>query len=178
MNDTNKTDHAIMDAHGKTGKRVSTYTFTREQVTACDFAAFTAAYSLENMSPDALREAYDSLVIKFSGFEQDPRALYEIAEARTFIRTLHQEWPYALFFLNVPAADLNTYVLCQLTTLLVEPRSSRCSHEVTFSRNELFQVLGRDFDPLETACQQAEFSAEVFRNRARQILKVFGFLKK
>ena len=145
---------------------------------ACDTATFTAAYSPENMSSEALREAYDSLVIKLSGFDQDPRALYEIAEVRTFIQTLHQKWPYALFFQHVPSAELNTYVLCRLTTLVVERRSAGCAPEVAFSRNELFQVIGWDFDPLEEACRRAEFSPEMFRNRARQILNVFGFLKK
>ena len=165
-----------MHKHHKAEPRVSIHTFTREQVMANDLAAFTQAYAVEALSPDALREAFNSLVIKFTGFELGPRGLYEDANARAFVRTLHEKWPHCLFYLNVPAADLKTYVLCRLTTLAVKRRSAGVP-KITFSRNELFQVIGRDFDPLEKACQRAQFSPDVFRNRARQVLKFFGFLK-
>lgn len=167
-----------MDAPQKTGQRVSTHIFTREQVLTGASSAFVAAYSPGNLGPEALRAAYDSLVIKFSGFEEERRGLYELPEARTFFSALYENWPYGLFFLNLSSADLKTYLFCRLKSLVVERRSGGAAPKVVFSRNELFQVIGRDFDPLEKVCQRAEFGPEVFRNRARRVLKLFGFLKK
>lgn len=158
-------------------KQVVTHTFTREQVAMHEVAAFASAYSPEKMSQDALRGAYDSLALEFSGFDSEERVLYECPDARAFVGALHDAWPYALFFLNLPAADVKAYLFCRLTGLAVENRAGQRTRKVDFSRNELFQLIGRDFDRLETACQRAGFSPEVFRLRARQILTLFGFLK-
>lgn len=47
-----------------------------------------AAYAVDQANPEMLRESFDSLVVKLAGFEQEPRALYEIPEARHFIRRI------------------------------------------------------------------------------------------
>ncbi|MDP3073837.1 MAG: hypothetical protein Q8N18_26365 [Opitutaceae bacterium] len=152
--------------------------FAREQVVNLDVANFAGAYLPENLTPDALRGAFDSLVIKISGFEEEPRALYEIPEVRAFLAALHRQWPYAFFFCNLKAPNFETIILSRLTTLVVERRAGSGPAKLTYSRNELFQIIGQDFDPLEKACERAEFGPGVFQNRARAILKKFGFLKK
>lgn len=166
-----------MKAHPKSGERVSARTFTREQVAAQDWRVFVAAYEVNQALPEMLRESFDSLVIRFSGFEDDPRGLYENPETRDFVRTLHEQWPYGLFFLHLSSADVKSYVYCRLATLGVERRSGGGAPKLVFSRNELFQIIGRDLKSVEKACQRAEFTPDVFRNRARRILKLFGFLK-
>lgn len=144
---------------------------------AQDWHAFVAAHAVDQVSPEVLRTSFDSLVIKLSGFENTPRGLCEIPEARDFVRTLHEQWPYGLFFLNLSSADVKTYVFCRLTTLVAERRRGGGPPKLAFSRNELFQLLGRDLDSVEQVCQRAEFGPDVFRKRARRILRLFEFLK-
>lgn len=158
-------------------RRVSTHVFTREQVTQGDPTRFASAYSPDTLSADALRDRYDSLAWSLSGFEHELRAPCELPELRAFIRTLHGVWPYAFYFFNVPAADLRTYLLCQLRSLTIERRTGTIEPVLSYSRNELFQLIGRDFEPLERVCQRSGLGADVFRRRARQILVMFGFLK-
>ena len=95
-----------MNPHPSARQPLVAPTFTREKVTAQDSAAFVAAYRVEGAAPEALREAFDSVVINFSGFEAQPRTIYALPEARAFLRELHARWPYGFFFLNLSAADL------------------------------------------------------------------------
>lgn len=158
-------------------RRVSTHVFTREQVMQGDPTLFASAYSPDTLSAEALRDRYDSLAWSLSGFEHELRVPCELPELRAFFRALHDVWPYASYFFNLPAADLRTYLLCRLTSLTIERRTGTSAPVVSYSRNELFQLIGRDFDPLERACQRSGLGADVFRRRARQILVTFGFLK-
>ena len=167
-----------MNEHPRAKRPVAIHAFTREQVVAQDWAAFVAAYPVEGATPEALRETFDSVVIKLSGVEAQPRAVYALPEARAFLRDLHEKWPYGFFFLNLSAADLTSYVFSRLSTLSIEQRSAGGPPKVGYSRNELFQIVGRDLEPLEKACQRAGFTAGEYRNRSRRILKLFSFLKK
>ncbi len=169
------TAHVTNPAHA--GRPLTLHVFTREQVVLGDPAPFASAFSPEKLASEALRQAYDSLTWGLADFEKDTRAAYEIPEVRAFFGALHRAWPYAFFFFNIPAADLRTYLFCRLTTLTVERRTGMTAPVVSYSRNELFQLIGRDFEPLERACRRSGLSADVFRHRARQILVMFGFLK-
>lgn len=49
---------------------------------------------------ETARRWRDRIEIRISGYENDPRELFEIPEARAFMTYLAERWPYAFYFLN------------------------------------------------------------------------------
>lgn len=44
-----------------------------------------------------------NLSVSVSGYDDDPRELYEIPEVRRYLQGLDQEWPFWFFFLTPPS---------------------------------------------------------------------------
>lgn len=60
-----------------------------------------------------------SLVI--SGYDSDPRELFEIPEVCHYLRSLDAEWPFWLFFLNQADESIKVLAMCLASTLEVTP---------------------------------------------------------
>jgi hypothetical protein len=60
-----------------------------------------------------------SLVI--SGYDTDPRELFEIPEACRYLRELDKHWPFWLFFLNQVDESIKVVAMCLASTLEVVP---------------------------------------------------------
>ena len=60
-----------------------------------------------------------SLVI--SGYNSDPRELFEIPEVCHYLRSLDAEWPFWLFFLNQADESIKVLAMCLASTLEVVP---------------------------------------------------------
>lgn len=60
-----------------------------------------------------------SLVI--SGYDADPRELFEIPEVRRYLRSIDEHWPFWLFFLNQVDESIKVVAACLASTVDVAP---------------------------------------------------------
>jgi hypothetical protein len=65
-------------------------------------------------SPEALTTHRERVDIRFDGFNDDPRELWEIPEVRSFVERLDQQFPYWLYFLSRHGTGLLAIVRCFL----------------------------------------------------------------
>ncbi len=68
-----------------------------------------------------------SLVI--SGYDSDPRELFEIPEVCHYLRSLDAEWPFWLFFLNQADESIKMLAMCLASTLEVTPGAAHIDPE-------------------------------------------------
>ena len=61
------------------------------------------------------------LSISFHGYDDDPRALYTVAEVRKFVVRVHTAWPYWFFFLNQIDHSIKLVAACLCELQRVEP---------------------------------------------------------
>lgn len=61
------------------------------------------------------------LSISFHGYDDDPQALYTVAEVRTFVARIHSVWPYWLFFLNQIDHSIKLIAACLCELHRVDP---------------------------------------------------------
>lgn len=60
-----------------------------------------------------------TLSVTFSGYDDDPRELFEIPEVRLYLHALDQEWPFWFFFLTPPSIRL--VGMCLTSAMSVAP---------------------------------------------------------
>jgi hypothetical protein len=64
--------------------------------------------------PQRLLTLRGGIGVPISGYDSDPRELYEIQEVRRFWQKLHKVWPYGLYFLDRRLGSIQTLVLSHI----------------------------------------------------------------
>ena len=95
---------------------VITLAADREQVEQGDISDVAQAFKRLRQDPSTAREAMGKVGIVIGGYDDDPRPLWEIPEARLWFPYLDQEIPYLLFFLSPErkAVKLLACMLCDI----------------------------------------------------------------
>jgi hypothetical protein len=104
-------------ASGQSAGRAAVVTLSRDRIEAMDLGAALRVLNPLLESSATVRACRDSLAISVSGYEQSTRRLYEIDEARAYIGTLDEEWPYWFYFVPKRGATLRmlTACVCRIT---------------------------------------------------------------
>jgi len=71
--------------------------------------------------PDHIWANKGRLSLVISGYDTDPRELYEIPEVCRYMRLLDAEWPFWLFFLNQVDESIKVVATCVASTIEVAP---------------------------------------------------------
>lgn len=99
------------------------FVITRQQVEA--FYLEDSLNFLRALVPTSHREharAYmDRLSLVISGYESDPRELFEIPEVCRYLRALDEQWPFWLFFFNQVDESIKVVALCLASSIEVVP---------------------------------------------------------
>ena len=93
----------------------------RSDVEAGNVAELVAMLSPLVADRDAAWAFRGRLSISFHGYDDDPRALYTVAEVRTFVARVHTAWPHWFFFLNQVDHSIKLVAACLCELRRVEP---------------------------------------------------------
>lgn len=108
-----------MDADGLasyTGTGVLVLRISHKDILACNLASVLERLHIIADTPEAARRYRESLMFIVDGYDNDPRELQEIPEARAFFAALAQQWPHWLWFLarDMGAVALLVSMLCPI----------------------------------------------------------------
>lgn len=99
------------------------FVITRQQIEAED-----AEISLEFLrslvptdNPQRIWSHKGRLSLVISGYDADPRELFEIPEVRRYLRSIDEHWPFWLFFLNQVDESIKVVAACLASTVEVAP---------------------------------------------------------
>jgi hypothetical protein len=86
----------------------------------------TTAFLKRLISESDLALAHEERIdLTFSGYDDDPRELFEIEEVRTFVRTLDDSFPFWFFFLSKSGRGLTVVALSLLPPFLTDEARKR-----------------------------------------------------
>jgi len=97
----------------------------------------------------------EQVEICVTGFDDDPRELYEMAEVRNFVYKLDAEFPYWLYFLTKRGTGLS-FILSCLCPPFLTPEDERRS----WNERIADYLLKRGLPALNHICQRAKCSEE------------------
>ena len=107
------------------------FVITRQQIEDADFES--SLDFLRSLVPTQHPEhawAYKGrLSLAITGYNSDPRELFEIPEVCYYLRTLDAEWPFWLFFLNQADESIKVVAMCLASTLEVDPGAAHIDPE-------------------------------------------------
>jgi len=99
------------------------FVITRQQIEAEDLES-----SLEFLrslvptdNPQRIWSQKERLSLVISGYDTDPRELFEIPEVRRYLRSIDEYWPFWLFFLNQVDESIKVVAACLASTVEVAP---------------------------------------------------------
>jgi hypothetical protein len=126
----------------------------REQVEAGDTAEIVAVLQ-SVLGPETARKFFERVDIAFSGYDHDPRELYEIVEVREFVHKLDEQFPYWLYFLTKQGNGLRLIFFCFCPPYL-KPEAQQ---EIWSQRMNSY-LLNRGFPAMATICEFVGWSHE------------------
>ncbi len=99
------------------------FLISRQQVEAFDLdSSLNALQSLvPTARPHHARAFKGRLSLVISGYEKDPRELFEIPEVCRYLRALDEQWPFWLYFFNQVDDSIKLIALCLASSIEVMP---------------------------------------------------------
>ena len=89
---------------------------SQEDIQNCDTSEYVAHLNVITNSIQSFEEAYQKYVLLISGYDDDPRELYQIPEVVSFIKDLNSKLPFWLYFVNTSDKKFFSWMiacLCQ-----------------------------------------------------------------
>jgi hypothetical protein len=149
--------------------------FSRSKVERGDFSHFLSLYALEKLPTGRrLRAMMNSMVFSIEGYDDDPREIHTIPEARRFYSALHEAWPYWLYFCNLDQDGLKMMVFCCLKSFTAIKVDGQPNCAVQYDPVDLLNFVSKDFLAINAVCERAGVFERSIYNRTRQILDYFG----
>lgn len=143
---------------------------SREEVESGDHSQ-TLATLTTLLREDKCRQFRQRVMFGISGYDDDPRELFEIPEVRRWVIGLDAKWPYWFFFLwagQRSTLPLIAFCLCPFTVLpqggkLIEPEALAAFQSRSFvAMNGICEWLG---DSDEVNIEMSDRIMEVFQGK-------------
>lgn len=154
--------------------KINLFTFDQKEVEKMDLNRFLNSYGLHCLpqGPE-LKNYFNTFAFAVSGYDQDCRELYEIAEVRKFFSAFHNAWPFWLFCCNLDSPNLAAMTMCCLPKMLVlrRPTSPRCY--IQFDPIDLSAFVLTGFRGMNYLFERAYMSQDENRIRSRQIIQYY-----
>lgn len=110
-----------------------------------------------------VRKYKHRMTIAFSGYEEDPREVFEIEEIRQYVATLSEKFSYWFYFLNIEDGTLNTIAGCLCRSKQVN------QDQMEFNREDLRNFYLGQLDMCRILSKNAPFTEEEARDLEREI---------
>ena len=124
-------------------KRYSPIIFTveRDEVEICDTSRVEEFFNYFMTSKERARTQFQNLSISISGYDNDPRPLYQIKEVRNFVFKLNEKFSCWLYFMNLSLDGL----LAVAMSLLPPPEDGNIKVEI--DTEAMYQLLKTQWLP-------------------------------
>ena len=145
-------------------KKMIVLQVTREEVETCDVTRILDIFLGFLQSP---REFYDSVEITVSGYDDDPRELWEIPEVKRWFETLDKAWPFAFFFMSTLGAGLRVLALCCIGAETIDENT------VQVSPLYMAAFMSEHFVPMNAMFELVSLSDEENCRRTDELMLYF-----
>lgn len=105
--------------------------------------------------------------ISFSGYDNDPRELYEIPEVRKYISTLDNAFPYLFYFCSLSYPTLRVFAMCTC-------KVTKVAGGVILDQNDFQNFLISHIQHLNELCSTYNFDDTIAAQVTDEVLKFFG----
>ena len=123
-------------------------------------------------------ECQGKIEFSFSGYDRDPRELFEIGEVREYVALLDAALPELFFFVRTerPAQTLHTFLLCLSEVSWEDGRSTRdVTRKVSFDTDRMAEFFARHYPALNKMTEWLEMSIDENERISYAVAECFGF---
>lgn len=154
------------------------YVLDEHDVKNLEVAMPRAFFDRLRCSKELAHECQGKVEISFSGYDEDPRELFEIEEVRAYVAVLDRALPELFFFVRTerPTYTLMTFALCQTEVEWVDGRSTKAvTKEVRFDTRNVAGFLERHWPGLNELTDWLGMSIEENKRISFAVIRCLGF---
>lgn len=151
------------------GADMAVIVFTRAEVEAGHVGSAVERLMLLSDHPKHVRRFANKIVLLFSGYDDDPRALAQIPECVRFFRAIDEQWSYWLHFLLPEAEILNLVLLLRVDVRVHVRRGVQVGYELN-DRNQVRDALYRWFAAMNTLHDMHGIDATANKEQSRAVM--------
>jgi hypothetical protein len=140
---------------------------SRQQVESGNFADASRALCSFAETVERARFFRRRVFFGISGYDDDPRGLFQIDQVRAFVRSVDVRFPYWLWFLSPRGRTLSLVAFCQCRILAASPKGT------VVDQNDLHHFLAAHLASLEELRARLGLSVEEVRATATAALEHF-----
>lgn len=137
-----------------------TYLASRDDVESCNISGALGLLR-RLLEPGKAQHFKRKLLFGISGYDDDPRELYEIPEVRPWMKKLDEAFPYWFYFLNREASTLEfvTFSLCDFVQTadgpLIKPETIADFVSTHFAAmNDFCEAVGEPEEEIEKLSEE------------------------
>lgn len=123
-------------------------------------------------------ECQGKIELAFSGYDGDPRELFEIGEVRKYVTLLDAVLPELFFFVRTerPAQTILTFLLCLSEVKWEDGRSTPdVTRKISFDTDRMAEFFARHYPALNEMTDWLEMSIDENRRISNAVAECFGF---
>jgi hypothetical protein len=141
----------------------------RSDVEKCTIEPTLKALQFLDSDPETALRYRNNATLSFQGYDQDPRALFQIEEVRQFVEKLNVKWYMWFFFMT---KDVNISPLAAITLCLCRYKRSRAGRfrPVVTDSKGLFK---NHFTALRFICKTCNLSDEQIESAVEEAIDYF-----
>ena len=147
----------------------------RAQVEAMDCSAILRDFDAERLTAEQLRTMRGRVSYRLDGYDAHPDDLHMIPDVHRYVRQWHELDQSWLFFGTLRDEGLQTLYLSLLETVEHVPVSSAGLYRPRFQTGEMMNLLAADLTHADVLSLKAGISETDRCERARDVLRYFGF---
>lgn len=137
------------------------FRFSREEVRSKDPTRFLSLFGDEGFpSGEALRLMQGAIYVAIDGYDDDPRALPEIAEARQLFQALYNHFPYWFYFFVPETLPILALCLFKDYSGVRTDKTTTVAHQ--FKKAEMCDFVEGQAAPLQEMCLKAGLTLKDF----------------
>lgn len=150
--------------------------FGRRHVEQSDFGDFLNNFASEKLPYGrVLHQMMGKFLFAVTGYDDDPRELNGIPEARRFYADFHRAWPYWLYFCELDDDRLKLMVYCCLENQTILKVEGQANYGTLISPLDLVRFISDDFPAMNEMCERAGMTEREIYNRSKAVFEYFGF---
>lgn len=172
---------AELDTYWKTNKvlidaPLILFTFDENDVTELNIKRPRDFFDRIRTTKELAYACKGKIEFSFSGYDDDPRELFEIEEVREFVSRLDSILPEFLFFVRTktPTHTIETFALCQTDVEFEWIAKESGTYKVNFSTKEVVDFYERHFCGLNVMAEWLDLSEDETFKIAMEALDCMG----
>lgn len=144
-------------------KDVFIFAFSKREILTKDASRFLSFF--QDLESQRLESLMGSVTFSVSGYDDDPRELFQIPEVRDFYQSLHRTWPCWLFFAETLSPSLLIVALCNLPTIQSKFVAGEGELSVQFNPLQMSQFMAEGLAVFWELGHKALLDDEQLRNQ-------------